>query len=892
MNKIPAELPAKAAAKKKSRLAKIVSFSPIWIFPAAAIVIGLSLLWKEFKTAGIPVTVRFQSAAGIEANKTLVKFRGVKVGKVVNISMNEDYSLDVELEMDHRAAPILVADTEFWLVKPNISVNGISGLDTLLSGSYITLRPGSQKQVARSFTALSVAPTVSDASDGLAIQFDASDLGSLKVDSPILYKKIPVGRISGYQLIDDNNRVLIQAFINEEYSHLVKSESVFWNTSAMELKAGLTGIALKTDSIMTLLTGGVSFSTPPGAASDRVVTNHRFKLFDDYRKARSGIEFELQVAHIPASKLDDLPIMYQNEEIGYVAYHESITGPSAAANETLKAYLHPNYDFILKSQTKFWLESPRISFKSLLDFDYLTKGSYITFTYDEATATPQRQFTLLQHRPSEQYELKQQTLKLVASVEVALKLGTKILDRDRVIGEVTRLELNQDGSSYQVEAAIDQEFLPRIGPKSFLFPRQPVKIKGGLRDFSVAIAPLDQMADYFLEFSQLRPVPPANKPQLPSSPIRIHASEDEGRFSKALSLSVSNAEGLLPGITKVNWKGIPIGYIAAIAPQWQTESITMEARVLPEIFARLNENSLFYKAEAKFSLAGIKDAEKLVAGTAIRLTLGSGTAGPQPHYQLSTTEQQTRSVEVLWQTSKPPQIGNPVEYNGMPIGTVTSLTLAKDLQSVRVTLSIAAQYPAFFKEDTIFWLKMPKIGLSGIENGAALLTGPSVGVLPGQSSEQRTAFVGLTNYPRSAKRQDGSLVVLESDQSYSVSPGSPLHYKGIPIGEVVAIDLKDDSSSILTTVLVHSKYSRFLSTKSKFWVSSGVDINFGLFSGFNLDTDSIESMIRGGIALATPSFSTEPPPNSTLVYRLAAKPEDEWLSWNPTELTSDQSIAH
>lgn len=896
MNKIPADLPAKSAAKKKSLLAKLVAFSPIWIFPVAAIAIGLSLLWKEYKTAGIPITVRFQSAAGIEVNKTLVKFRGVTAGKVVGLSMNSDYSLDVEIEMDHRSEPILVRDSEFWLVKPNISVNGITGLDTILSGSYITLKPGNQIIPSRSFRALNSAPPGATHTDGLVVTLKADSLGSLKVGSPVHFKKIPVGKISAYRLIDNNKKVEVQLFIDREHSHLVRASSVFWQTGSIELKAGLSGFNLRTDSMMSMLTGGISFTSLSDQEQDAGPLPSFFTLHDDYKKAQAGVEFELTTKDIAIDHLRGLPIMYRTSEVGYISEVKNTATSPNPKTHVLKAYLNPSFKEVLNQSARFWLESPKVSFGSLLNLEYLTKGTYVTFSFDQDLSFipdelgQKKRFKLYKQPALAKAPAGYRIVNVVGKSSDTTQVDTKIFVNNEIVGKIVQYGNHSQESGAQAKAILKEYYADRlIKNQSFLFFKSPIELRGGIRNYNIRVAPLDEIAQYSLYLSQIS----NQKQKNPADAIEVFDSEESGKYRHSIDLVIENADGLISNHTPILWQGVQVGMLGRFVHDYKNGLIKSQAKLSSDLFRSLNNTSFFYKAEAKFSVTGIKDVESLMSGTHIRLHLGDGSGQKATDYRLQQNEHRAKTLTVRWRTNNPPAVGNRIVYKGIKVGVVTKVTLSSDLGEIVTEIELDRKYPDFYRSDTKFWLKQSKVSLSGIENGAALLGGPEIGVSPGKSSQTRNNFLGFESIPAQALAGEGILITIKSAQNPSVGAGSPLNHKGIKIGEIVEVNLDKSSSTIIMTALVYKKHQHFINKETKLWSGSGIDFSFGLFSGLKVKTASIESLLTGGISLSTPRFYpytlTNIVPQS---YELANEPEDEWLEWSPRLDNSQNLIAH
>jgi len=235
----------------------------VWLVPLVAVIIGLSMLAHAWLSTGPVITISFHSAAGLTEGKTLVKFKDVTVGTVSSVELSEDGShVVVEVTLVKSARSLVNAQTRFWVVRPRIGAGGASGIDTLLSGAYIGVDKGTSKETKTSFTGLEDPPAVISGTPGKAFVLRAEDLGSLDINSPVYFRRIQVGRIASYKLDADSKHVTLQAFINAPYDSFVNGNTRFWNASGVDIALNASGLKVNTQSLATVLAGGVAFATP------------------------------------------------------------------------------------------------------------------------------------------------------------------------------------------------------------------------------------------------------------------------------------------------------------------------------------------------------------------------------------------------------------------------------------------------------------------------------------------------------------------------------------------------------------------------------------------------------------------------------------------------------
>ena len=277
----PGELPQPVVRRRR------FSASLIWLVPALAALVGISLVVNNWLQAGPQITISFQSAEGLDAGKTPVKYNNVVIGKVKKIRLSEDRShVLVSVALEKSASSFATKGTRYWVVRPRIGLGGVSGIDTLFSGAFIGADVGESRQPEDSFTALEAPPAVRHDALGRSFVLHAADLGSLDIGSPVYFRRIQVGRVATYALDKDGNGVSLSIFIDSPNDQFVTRSSRFWNASGVDLSVGANGLKLNTQSLATVLAGGLAFQDPPGPHdTTRAPENTSFRLFGDQASA-------------------------------------------------------------------------------------------------------------------------------------------------------------------------------------------------------------------------------------------------------------------------------------------------------------------------------------------------------------------------------------------------------------------------------------------------------------------------------------------------------------------------------------------------------------------------------------------------------------------------------
>jgi len=257
--------------------------SIVWLIPLITALIGGWLIFKTLSEKGPEITITFKTAEGIEAGKTKIKYKEIEIGVVDSVHFSHDFShVILKARIAKEASSFLRRDTRFWVVKPRLGLRGVSNLSTLVSGVYIEIEPG-QGASQRQFIGLDVPPVVKADVAGIKIVLLAKKLGSLDTGSPIYYQGILAGETLGWELANDRKSIFIHAFIKAPYDELVRSNTRFWDVSGMDVSIGSEGVEVHTESVQSLLYGGIAFETPDTLKRVKEdVEGLVFTLYDNY----------------------------------------------------------------------------------------------------------------------------------------------------------------------------------------------------------------------------------------------------------------------------------------------------------------------------------------------------------------------------------------------------------------------------------------------------------------------------------------------------------------------------------------------------------------------------------------------------------------------------------
>lgn len=260
--------------------------SLIWLIPVVAALVGFTLVARILLSKGPEIELTFKTAEGLEANKTAVRYKDVQIGVVEKLRLARDRShVSVTVQLNKDADAFIAQDTRFWVVRPRLDTSGISGLNTLLSGAYIGADAGVSDESAREFTGLETPPIVTRDASGQQFLLRANDIGSLDVGSPVYYRRIKVGQVAAFELDPDGRGVTLRVFVNAPYDKFVGANTRFWHASGLDMQINASGLTLRTQSLATILLGGIAFRAPEDTPGPVAQENTSFVLAEDESSA-------------------------------------------------------------------------------------------------------------------------------------------------------------------------------------------------------------------------------------------------------------------------------------------------------------------------------------------------------------------------------------------------------------------------------------------------------------------------------------------------------------------------------------------------------------------------------------------------------------------------------
>ncbi|MGS0680773.1 MlaD family protein [Shewanella sp. 125m-7] len=865
------------------KIVKKKLFSPIWLLPIIALALGAWLGVKSIRESGIDVTIHFPSATGMDIGKTLVKYQGLTVGKVVDMSIDDDLQgVNVKVVMDYRAAPFINQGTKFWLVKPKATITGIEGLDTLFSGNYISILPG--KGESRTFfEAETTAPVITPGEKGLIVHITSEQLGSLDVGSPVFYRQIPVGQVVGYHL-EGAKQILVTAFIQQQYAELVKVDSQFWNVSGISIDASLSGIKVSSESLASILAGGITFSSH--SSSEPAENKHEFRLYNSQDDALGGIQFTL-LASGAESVSKNTAIVYRGIQIGQVT-QKSLSDKGIV----LTARIDSTYQELLTESADFWLEGAEISLSGIKHPERLITGSVINFIPGIGAA--KQEYQLLTQAPEPKH-IDKLLIALHSDTNPGISAGAEIRYKQIKIGKVLDSKLNNNFTQVEYQVEIDADFSSLVSKNSYFIAESALSIDASLEGVKVTTRDLNTLTSGALSL-----VRGSNKALTKSGDsLFVFSSNDEANtfFSNQnlikKRLINQDAADLSKG-SPIYYKKMQIGSVANVEWQAIDNNFAIDIAIQRDFTSLLTERTVFWRNSAlsiNASLSGVEiEVAPLMGALKGGISLGllktgqvaNGTALYDNKFLALS---QARQIRLSFPATVKLASKASIRYLGHKVGEVESVTLGKDLKQLNVTAYLYGEYAANFNQlDAAYSIVDADISLAGIKAPETLITGPYIEVFPGKSIYKSTSFIGQIERPFH-NLNDALTFNLSNTTLGSIKAGTAIFFRGIKIGQVDSYELSAQGTGVVMQVHINNRYKHLVNQTSVFWDLSGVKVDVGLFSGAQIETGSLETILAGGIGVATQATTTA---NNVISaqqsFMLNSKIDPEWLSWSPVQI--------
>ena len=893
--------PEDLRAASKPIVVKRSKFNPIWILPLLAAVLGGWLIYKSIVDAKIPITIYFDSGVGIDAGKTKVVYKGISIGVVERISMKPDLSgVAVVVEFDKRTKPYLNTGTQFWLVSPSVSLTKVSGLETIVSGRYISMRPGEGK-AAKEFVALKTPPALPESAPVLQIQLRAKELGSISPGSEIYYRKIPVGEVLNYDLADNGEDVMIKLYIHEQFSHLVRKNSRFWNASSIDISRDVSGIKVRTQSVTSIMASGIAFNTPENEKDEGpAAQNDIYSLHESFDEAQTGIMATIDFNSGDGLVENQTKVIFEGFTAGVVKKVTARLEDDRFVGVTAHIMFDPRAERVLVDNTQFWMVKPRVSVRGVDGIDTLLKGNYIDMQVDDyKNANPVRHFVALDGPPSLPMSAPGLHIKLVLNDLGSISPGTAIYYKRIPVGQVQTYKYEKNGDKVLVDMHIDENYAHLVKKSTRFYDVSGLMVNGGLEGINLKVESMEALLSGGISFY----TPPSSKTARSENGDKFtlyDSLEAAAETGFPIKIQFAVGDGLKADSTVVKYKGMTIGRVKDIKLKQDLSGVT--ARVLLDEPARVfaKQDSLFWVVRPKVGLDDVSGLDTVVSGPYIEVNPGSGPEttvfqGLEGPPFINPNEPGLRVVLKASQLGSLKE-GSPVYYRQVNVGKVEGYSLEQAQNGVLISLFIPQEFSSLVQQNSKFWnisgvevkadisgVKIKTESFTSMLNGGIAFETPfnPEGAKPSHNGDIFPLYDGYEQIYQAEEQSGKVYIKLAADQLGSLSKGKPVFYRQIQVGEIDSYQLANTADRVLFVATIDKRYAPLIRKNTKFWNVSGFGMDFSLFGG-KLKTSTVDSLIKGGVAFSTPDNKDmgEAPGDDT-VFEIYNEPKEQWLKWQP-----------
>ena len=837
---------AKQEIKKK--------FSLVWLLPLVILGILGYIAYDSYSKKGTNIVVYFKSAEGLKENITPLEYKGLTLGKVTKISMHEDLkSVAVNILVNSDVAEYVANEnSKFWIKKPTVSLTKISGLSTLISGYKIELSTSFKKQDDLKnikhqwyFDGLDSQPDEEFEENGYYVTLLANDKDNIDVGTPIFYNKYQIGEVVSKEF--KGEEVYASIYIYDKYNYLVNKSSKFIMNEALKVSYGASGLNIEVGSLYSAIIGGITVVTT--LKEDEKISKEDVQLLysskDDLKKK---IYFSLDFND---AKIEEkTPILFKGIEIGKVT--------DIKLNEDVlstKAYVYEEYKYLLTKNSRFFVEEPSISFGGIKNLGNIIKGNYISLDYKDGEFS--NKFFGVTKKDLKK-SLNTIKIDLVTGNLNSINERSKIYYKNIEIGRVDSYDLSNDYKSVKISILIDEKYKDLVNDNSKFYDMSSKLVEIKSFDLSVNYSGLESVLNGAVGLVSNKGEGKLSKKEftLYQSYKDIEKVNRDKNSGFVVYTEFDNSFVVKENMAVI-YKNQEIGFVKNI--KFDDAVSKVELFIYEDFRQYIKNTSRFFKKpkfDFKASLSGVlfevDNFTSLLEGS---IELDNSSKIPLGNHEIYSSfddmQMATNMVTIIFDDVEGLQEDfSKIVYKGANIGKVKKISLNKN-QKVEVKVIIDKDFKEFAKDETIFYLKKPRISLQEVANVGSTVMAVNIGVIKSQNGEYQTKFIGSDKEP-SVNSHLGTIIKVEDKTASSVNVDSPIYYKNVQIGKVLKVDLSSDASKVVIDCLIYDKYTKFVRTNSEFYDISGFEMEFSIFSGSKIESNTITSIIKGGLVVVTP----------------------------------------
>ena len=703
-----------------------------------------------------------------------------------------------------------------------------------------------------------------------------NDKDNVDVGTPIFYNKYQIGEIVSKEF--KNEQLYASAYIYDKYNYLVNKSSKFIMNEALKVNYGASGLNIEVSSLYSALVGGITVVTSIKDDS-KIEKNEIYTLFSSKDDLRKKVHFTIDFNE---GKIDEnTSILYKGIEIGKVS-NVKIQDDILAT----KAYVYEEYKYLLTKNSRFIIEEPTISFDGIKNLGNIIKGNYLSLDYQEGEFS--NKFLGISKKDLKK-SLHAIKIDLISDNLNSINERSKIYYKNIEIGRVESYRLSDDYKNVRISILIDDKYKDLINNSSKFYDMSSKLLEIKNFDINVNYSGVEKTLNGGIAL-----VSNLDNTKLTKKEFELFDSYKEIQKEKRdksngfIVYSQFDNSFVLKEDMAIVYKNQEIGFVKKI--NFDDKASKVELFVYEDFKKFITNKSRFYKKpklELNASLSGIifeLDSFSSLIDGSIELDNSSNTPLGNRVLYSSFDEMQlaTNMVTIIFDDVEGLQENfSKIVYKGANIGKVKKISLNKN-QKVEVEAIIEKDFKEFAKEGTIFYLKKPRISFQEIANAGSTIMAVNIGVIKSDNIKNglpQTGFNGLDKEP-SVNSHFGTIIRVEDKTASSVNVDSPVYYKNVQIGKVLKVDLSSDASRVIIDCLIYDKYKKFVRKNSQFYDISGFEMEFSLFTGSKVESNTFTSIIKGGLVVVTP-YDYNEVASSNDIFTLHKTLREDWKTISP-----------
>jgi paraquat-inducible protein B len=859
------------------------SISFIWLLPLVVLMILGWIAYESYTKKGTNISVIFKNAEDLKEGVTPLEYKGLVLGKVTKIEINDLNSVKVNILVNSDVSKYVATEgTSFWIKKPTISLTKVSGLGTLLSGNKIELYPSFKtiKEYANAkpkyeFTGLEAKPSLLENADGYYVNILSTGQDLVEVETPIFYNRFQIGEISSKEFKDGN--VYLKAYIYDKYTYLINRSSQFVMNKALKVNFGPGGLNLEVSSLYSALVGGITVDTPKKNV-EKIKEDKFYILGDDKKEFIEKTPLNLEFENAKGIGKNTL-IMYKGVEVGKINDLQ-LTQDNIIA----KGFVYKKYDYLLTNNSKFYIEEAELSLNGVKNLNSIVTGNYISIDYKKGK--PKDSFVIVNNSINKAdgdlvVTLKTQNLNSITK-------NSKLYFKNIPIGKVLDYSLTNDLKSVNISLLVKSKYKKLINNKTLFYDMSSKLLELKNLDLNINYSGIKSFLDGGIALVEVERKAKNSKKsfKLYSSYKDVEKLKREYSHGSYINADFDNGFDLKVNQT-ISYKNQEIGFVKSI--KFGEERSKVKLFIYRKYMKYISKKSRFYKKDAiklDATMGGVlfelDNFSSLLYGS---LELDNSAKTTFPKYKIYSSSDAmknfTNTLSILFDDVEGvrPQFSK-LNYKGVDIGKVSNIILTPKNQ-VLVKVQVFKNYDRFSKEGTIFYLKKPKMSLTEVKNIGSTILPVDIGVIASTQTSFENNFSGYDSLEDVKKVDNGEILKVVSSKPTVVNADAPIYYKNVEIGKVNKINLNSDGTQTIISCLIYNPYKHLIRKNSTFHDISGFKMKFSIFTGTEIKTNTVTSILKGGLLVVTPYKYLEVA-NTNDIFTLKKELKEDWQDINPS----------